>query len=139
MSRRNYELGLFGYPFFDDFYDGAHNRSLESVMKTDIQESENNYVLSMEMPGAKKEDIELNLHEGNLVIGYSVNEDKPEDNAKYIKKERFYGKITRSFYVGEDVKEEDIDATYENGVLKIIVPKFKPEEKVVEPKKINIK
>ncbi len=146
MSRKNYELSFFGDPFFDDFDDffnvpKSYRRFENNVMKTDIQEVDNNYVLKIDIPGAKKENISLKLEEGYLEVSYTVNEENNEKNnhGKFLRKERYYGSMSRSFYVGDSYKETDIDASYADGVLTVKLPIFDETKKVEEPKKIEIK
>lgn len=116
-------------PFFDDFFDAPifdrrELRKLNNMMKTDVKERDNEYVIDVELPGIDKKDITLDLRDGYLVIGvhreHNVNEDNKKEN--FIRRERSYGSFSRSFYVG-DIKEKDIDAKLENGILQIIVPK----------------
>lgn len=103
-------------------------------MKTDIKESGNNYEIDIDLPGYKKEDVQAELKDGYLVIT-AKNESVSEDtsNKEYIRRERFYGTSSRSFYVGKDIKQEDISARFENGVLMLTVPK--QVQKPVEEKK----
>lgn len=136
VARNNgYEpLGLFS-PFFDDFFDVAmfsrkEMNRFNNMMKTDVKEGEHSYTLDIEMPGIDKKDIALDLKDGYLTVSArrehrQENEDKKEN---FIRRERSYGEFTRSFYVG-DVKKEEIEASLENGVLKVVVPK--------EPKKVE--
>lgn len=134
---------LFNDSIFDDFFTETapaaakrHNaiRHIPEVMKTDIKENEKDYELSVELPGYKKEDVNAELKDGYLIIN-ATNEknDEEKDEKGYIRKERYYGSFTRSFYVGKDVKEEDIKAKFENGVLILDVPK--EVEKLPEEKK----
>ena len=146
MSRKNYEVGFFGDPFFDDFEDfftfpKQLRRYENSVMKTDIKEEDNNYILSVDIPGAKKEDISLKLENGYLDISYNVKEENDEKNkhGKFLRRERYFGSMNRSFYIGEDYKESDINASYSDGVLTITLPKLGIETKKSEPAKIEIK
>ena len=110
-------------------------------MKTDIQEVENSYVLKIDIPGAKKENISLKLNNGYLEISYTVSNENEDDknHGRFLRKERYYGSMSRSFYVGEDYKEKDISATYNDGVLTITLPKLEEIKKVNEPTKIEIK
>ena len=108
-------------------------------MKTDIKENEDGYEVSIAMPGVKKEDIQAELKEGYLTVTATTKQDKDEkdDKGRYI--ERFYGTAKRSFYVGEDVKQEDIKAKYTDGVLVLDVPKVQPKvEEEEAPKYIDI-
>lgn len=146
MSRKNYELGFLGDPFFDDFDDfftvpKAYHRFENNVMKTDIQEIDNNYVLKVDIPGAKKEDISLKLNDGYLEIGYVEKNENEEKNkhGKFLRKERYYGSMSRSFYVGDAYKQKDINATYSDGVLTITLPIIDATKQSEEPAKIEIK
>ena len=92
------------------------------------------------MPGFNKEDLKAELKEGYLTISASTNKDNGEkdENGKYIRRERYVGSCSRSFYVGEDIKQDDIKAKFENGILKISVPKKESQPKVEEDKHIAI-
>ena len=111
----------------------------QNVLKTDIKETENGYELAVEMPGYNKDDIKAQLKDGYLTIGASVekNNDQKDENGRYLRKERYSGSVSRSFYVGESVKEEDIHAKFDNGVLTVDIPKEEPA-KAVEAKTISI-
>ena len=136
---------ILGNDLFDDFFGDYDNRRraatprpLPGVMKTDIKEDENEYDLSIELPGYNKEDVNAELNDGYLVITAKVEENNEDDNEKgYIRKERYVGSCSRSFYVGKDLKEEDIKAKFENGILNLTVPK-KVEHPVEEKKFIAI-
>jgi len=127
--------------FFNDFARPArrlvkYNRPVTNVMRTDVKESEEGYELLMELPGYKKEDVQAELKDGNLLIravSNTENEEKDE-NGKFIRRERFYGSCSRSFYVGDAVEQEDIKARFEDGILKLFVPK-KEVQPVIEDKK----
>ncbi len=109
---------------FDDlFYDPFMSRSSNN-MRTDIIEKENEYELSMELPGFNKEDIRMELKDGYLMISANKNTDNEvkDDKGHVIRRERYQGNCSRSFYVG-DVKEEDIKASFTNGELKVSLPK----------------
>ena len=132
---------IFGENLFDDFMDGFafptanwnYAKNTANVMKTDIKENDKGYELDVDLPGYKKEDVKAELKDGYLTISASndnTKEEKDEDG-KYIRKERYTGAVSRSFYVGKYVTEEDIHAKFENGVLTIDVPK-KEETKPVE-------
>lgn len=134
---------IFGESLLDDFFgdpngSGRHHMRYaapsNSIMKTDIKEAENDYEINIDLPGYKKEDVQAELKDGYLVIT-AKNESSTEDtdNKEYIRRERFYGTCSRSFYVGKDVRQEDISARFENGVLIMNVPKH--VEKPVEEKK----
>lgn len=140
---------IFGETLFDDLFDSFHyparpQRPVKSpelsVMKTDIKESETGYDLAIELPGLKKEDMKIELKEGYMTISAeSKREDSDKDEkGNFIRCERYYGKSSRSFYVGEAVTEEDIRAKYEDGILKISVPKKELKPEVPEAKYISI-
>ena len=125
----------FSFPDFDKKYYG---KNTDQVMKTDIKEKDKEYEVDIELPGYKKEDVKAELKDGYLTISAAKNvstEDKKEDG-KYIRKERFSGNVSRSFYVGEDMTQEDIHAKFGDGILKLTVPK--KEAKKVEDKKSYI-
>lgn len=129
------------YDFFDDFFKDPFFESNESsVMKTDIKEKDNSYVLDVDLPGYKKEDIKMHMEDGYLIINAKTNKenDEKDKNGKYIRKERFFGECSRSFYLGNDIKEEDIKANFKNGTLNIEVPKKTQKEKEQEKKYIDI-
>lgn len=108
-------------------------------MKTDVKEVENGYEVAMDLPGFKKEDISAKLENGYLTITASKGLDKDEKNeeGKYIRRERYSGSCSRSFYVGDGVTEEDIKARFEDGILKLDIPK-KDAEKIEQKKYISI-
>ena len=126
-------------PFFDRFFLRANNCSVSHMMKTDIKETDTKYIIEMDLPGFDKQNINLTLNDGYLEISAKQErEENSEDGAKYVRKERFYGECSRSFYVGDNMKEEDIDAEFKNGILVINVPKkTESEEKVT--RQIEIK
>ena len=129
-------MRLFPGLFNDAFDDMMHDHNM---MKTDIREKDGNFILDMELPGFKKEDIQMELKEGYLTINASRNTNKEDkdDEGNIIRQERFSGTCTRGFYVGEDITHEDIKASFGNGELKVIVPKEAPK-KVEEKRFIPI-
>ncbi|WP_434797734.1 Hsp20/alpha crystallin family protein [Terrisporobacter vanillatitrophus] len=126
---RNNNLGfsLFDNMFDDMFRDPffTNSGSTTKLMKTDIQEKDNNYILDMDLPGYDKSDIKAQLKDGYLTITAQKNTSKEDKDEKgnYIRRERYCGKCSRSFYVGEGLKEEDIKASFNNGILELIFPK----------------
>lgn len=129
--------------FFDDAFDDIFSTpffkgSNEVSMKTDITEKDGNYLLDIELPGCKKEDIKMELDDGYLMISASRNtsNEEKDDKGNIIRQERYSGVYQRSFFVGKDVNETDIKASYDNGELKITVPK--KEAKLPEKKYISI-
>lgn len=115
---------------FDDMFDDSFFRSYNSYMKTDIKEVDNQYVLDIEMPGFNKKDISVELNDGYLTISgnKSTNNDEKDTKGNIIRQERYYGSYSRSFYVGDSIKKEDIKANYDNGELKIYLPKTTTKE-----------
>ena len=142
---------IFGENLFDDWMDlpfereffGRRNplygKNEKNLMKTDVKEVENGYEVAMDQPGFKKEDISAKLENGYLTITASKGLDKDEKNeeGKYIRRERYSGSCSRSFYVGDGVTEEDIKARFEGGILKLDIPK-KDAEKIEQKKYISI-
>ena len=131
---------LFDFPFYDDRNENKiekklYGRHARNLMKTDIKELDNGYELEIDLPGFKKEEIHASLENGYLTISAAKGLDKDEEDkkGKYIRKERYAGAMQRSFYVGENLTQEDIKAKYENGILRLSVPK--KEAKPVETKK----
>ena len=103
-----------------------YGRHGQNLMKTDIKEMEDGYELEMDLPGFKKEEISISLEDGNLTIqaAKGLDEDEKEKKSgRYIRRERYAGSCARSFYVGDDITEEDIKAEFKHGILKIFVPK----------------
>ena len=142
---------IFGENLFDEFFndpfemnmllprgrDPLYGKHSKNLMKTDVRETENSYELDIDLPGFKKEDVNVELKNGYLTIAASKSLDKDEKDQKgrYIRQERYAGACSRSFYVGESVMPEDIDASFENGILQVSVPKA--AQKVL-PKKTSI-
>ena len=122
----------FSFPDVDRKYYGRH--SADQVMRTDVKEKDDAYEVEIDLPGFKKDEIKAELKEGYLTISAAknVNNDEKKDG-KYIRQERFTGNVSRSFYVGEGVEQDDIHAKYENGILKLSIPK--KDAKEVEQKK----
>ena len=136
---------MFDEFFRDPFFDSRDMKKLEkklygrrgkNLMKTDIRETDTGYELEMDLPGFRKDEIRASLRDGYLTISAAKGLDKDEQektSGRYIRQERYSGAMSRTFYVGEDVKQEDIKAKFENGELKIVVPVDAPKE--VEEKK----
>lgn len=124
---------LFDNYFDDDFFTPS---TRAHTMKCDIRETADHYALSIELPGFKKEDIQMHLENGYLNISAkSQNETKEEKDGKVIRRERYTGNMNRSFYVGDSLKESDIKATFDNGELNIMIPKnvkHEEEKKYIE-------
>ena len=135
MPRRNsFDLD----DFFDDPFFRREERHLHPLMKTDIRENENSYIIDVDLPGFDKENIKIDVTDGYLNINASVNNEEKEEKENYLRKERFSGECSRSFYIGDEVKTEDIKANFRNGILTLNVPKVKEEDKESEKKFITI-
>ena len=139
--------------FFDDFFDfpvidnkpavqkaqkNLYGRHAANMMKTDVQEHEDHYEVDIDLPGFKKDELSVELKDGYLMISAAKGLDKDVEDqktGKYVRRERYAGSLSRSFYVGEDMKQEDIHAKYENGVLRLSLPKLDVKKPQVEEKK----
>ena len=112
---------------FDDLFDFSNqffDHNSKHLLKTDIKEVEGGYELDMELPGYKKDEIQAKLDHGYLTIQAQKKEEKEEKNQEnFIRRERYQGSVSRSFYVGNNIKQEDIKASFDNGILHLIVPK----------------
>lgn len=123
------------FDFIDDFFDNSllKNSNNSKIMKTDIKEHDNHYQLDIELPGFNKENINISIEDGYLTINAKTSSDKEEnEKGKYVHRERFSGEYSRSFYVGDAIIEEDIKATFKNGMLTLTVPKKEEIEKTTK-------
>ncbi|RHR30322.1 Hsp20/alpha crystallin family protein [Clostridium sp. AF19-22AC] len=119
---------LMDFPFEKDFFGGKnplYGKHARNMMKTDIRETDNGYEVDIDLPGFKKEEINAKLENGYLTISAAkgLDKDEKDENGKYIRRERYAGSMSRSFYVGEEVTQEDVHAKYEDGILRLQVPK----------------
>ena len=135
----------FRLPAFPDVDKELYGKHAKNLMKTDVKETEKGYEVDMDLPGFKKEDATVELDKSYLTItaakGLELNEAESEEakkEGKYIRKERYSGEYKRSFYVGDDIRQEDIRAKFEDGILKIGVPKKKEQPEMEENKFITI-
>ena len=134
---------IFGENLFDEFFanpfglvntapaeEALYGKHARNLMKTDVREMDNSYELDIDLPGFKKDEITVDLKNGYLTIGASkgLDRDQKDDNGKYIRRERYAGGCSRSFYVGTAVRPENIGAKYEDGILKLSVPKTVKKE-----------
>ena len=133
---------IFGESLFDDFMDGfafpnidkkLYGKHAANLMKTDVKEKDDTYEVDIDLPGFKKDEIQIQLENGYLTVSAAKGMDKEEKdkNGKYVRRERFSGNVRRSFYVGDKVQKEDIHPRYENGILSFAIPKA---QKAVEEK-----
>lgn len=141
---------IFGENFMDDWMDfprmdfpdidrKLYGKHATHVMKTDVHEHDDGYEVDIDLPGFKKEEIKLSLENGYLFVGAekTLDQDQKNKKGKLIRQERYAGSMQRSFYVGDTLTEEDIKAKFEDGVLKLFVPK-KEARKIPEKKTIAI-
>ena len=133
---------FFEFPFYDDKAEKKlYGHHAANLMKTDIQEHEDGYTLEMDLPGFKKDEIKVELNNGYMTISAAkgLDEDeKDKKSGKYIRRERYTGSCQRSFYVGEDVTEEDIKAEFKHGILKLFIPKKEAKPAVEQKKYVSI-
>lgn len=123
------------YDFFDEamnelfpFFGYNRRRRTQNYMRTDVKENEKEYVMEVELPGLEKKDIGLSVKDGYLNISVQKSESEKDENEKYIRRERSFS-CSRSYYIG-DVSKEEIRAKYENGILRVSIPKEQPKEPV---------
>lgn len=136
---------IFGENLFDDFMDDAFKSPIfghreKNLMKTDIKESDSGYELDMDLPGFKKEEIRVELRDGYVTISAEramEKNEKDEKTGRYVRQERYSGACSRSFYVGKDVKQADMKARFEDGILHLEFPKT-DYKKVEENQRILI-
>lgn len=141
---------IFGEDLFDDFMDFPFEREVfrkrnpvytskeKNLMKTDVRETNSAYELDIDLPGFKKDEVTAKLENGYLTISAAKSADKDEkENGKYIRRERYAGSMSRSFYVGEHIRQDEIKAKFEDGILRLTVPK-KSAQQVEEKKYISI-
>ena len=131
------------FPFEQDFWgkkNPLYGKHAKNMMKTDIRDVDGNYELEIDLPGFKKEDVKIQLKDGYLNIQATREEKKDEkdEKGKYVRRERYTGTCNRSFYVGPNIKHEDIHAKYENGILHVTFPKEETKKEVEEKKFIAI-
>ncbi len=127
-ERRNWVDEIFNDTF------GGFSRN-DGLMRTDIRKKDGSYMLDVELPGYKKEDIKISLYNGNLTISAEHHETAEEKDAKgdVLRQERYFGSTSRTFYVGDAIKDTDVHASYNDGVLTLTIPT--PEKKEAETKK----
>ena len=133
---------LFGENLFDDFFDDAFEREFRpmvrnplygkharNLMKTDVREKKDNYEIAIDLPGFKKDEVKVDLKDGYLTVSATkgLDKDEKDNEGRYIRRERYFGANSRSFYVG-DLKPEDVKCKYESGVLNITLPKKEEKE-----------
>ena len=139
-------FGWDDFPFFDDkasrnVEKKLYGRRAKNLMKTDIRETDTEYELTIDLPGFKKEEVHASLENGYLTISAAKGldeEEKEKKTGRYIRRERYAGACQRSFYVGEEVTEEDIRGEFKHGILRLTIPKKEAKPAVEEKKYIAI-
>ena len=140
---------IFGENLFDEFFNDfarptrstvRYSTPTTTVMRTDVKEHESSYELAIELPGYKKEDVKAELKDGYMTITAARNSEKDEkdENGRYIRRERYSGSCSRSFFVGKEIHQSDIKAKFEDGILTLIVPKADAKPQVEENHFIKI-
>ena len=138
---------IFGENLFDDFFESVPNPikavrqiTVPQVMRTDIKESDKGFTLSIDLPGYKKEDITAEIKDGYLSVSAKTSDEHEEkdDDGVYIKRERTFGSCSRSFFMGDQIEETEVKAKFEDGILKVFVPKKEVAPQVEERKYISI-
>ena len=129
---------IFGENLFDEFFDDdfpmipmrsirnpLYGKNAKNLMKTDVRETDNTYELDVDLPGFKKDEVQLNLKDGYLTISAAKGLDKDQEDkkGKYIRQERYAGACSRSFFVGEGIEPQDVSAKFEDGILRVSLPK----------------
>lgn len=135
IPRRRNEFDLLDEMFRDPFFTGGETK----LMRTDIKEKEDKYLVDIDLPGYEKENIKIEIEDGYLTIHATTDSNKEEkEEGKFVRKERYLGECSRSFYIGEDIKEEDIRASFKNGTLQLEIPKKEEQKALPEKKYISI-
>lgn len=133
---------FFEFPFFDDRAERKlYGHNAKNIMKTDIKEHKDGYELEIDLPGFHKDEIQAELKDGYLTISAAkqLNQDEKEkESGKYIRRERYSGSCQRSFYVGDEITQEDIKAEFKHGILKLFVPKNEAKPEVEQRKFVSI-
>ena len=129
---------IFGANLFDEFFDDdfpmipmrsirnpLYGKNAKNLMKTDVRETDNTYELDVDLPGFKKDEVQLDLKDGYLTISAAKGLDKDQEDkkGKYIRQERYAGACSRSFFVGEGIEPRDVSAKFEDGILRVSLPK----------------
>jgi HSP20 family molecular chaperone IbpA len=137
--------------FFDDFFDFGwpelpnvskelYGKRAGEVMKTDVKETEDGYKVAIDLPGFKKDEIEIELKDGYMTVSAAkgIEKDQKDDEGRYIRRERYSGNVRRSFYVGESLTEDDIHASFEDGILRLELPKEEKKPEVETRRLVSI-
>lgn len=124
----------FAFPAFPDVDKTLYGKHAKNLMKTDVKDTDRGYEVDIDLPGFKKDEIQMQLKDGMLTVSAAkgLDKDEKDKDGKYVRRERYAGSMSRSFYVGEHVKETEIHPKYENGILSFVLPK--EDRKAVEEK-----
>lgn len=135
IPRRRNDFDLWDEMFRDPFLTEGEAK----LMKTDIKEKKDKYLINIDLPGYEKENIKIEIEDGYLTVHATTDSQKEEkEEGKFVRKERYLGECSRSFYIGENIKEEDIKASLKNGTLHLEIPKKEKEKTLPEKKYIPI-
>ena len=135
IPRRRNEFDLFGDMFRDPFFTDDESK----IMKTDIKEKKDKYLIDIDLPGYEKENIKVNVEDGYLTIHATTDSNNEEkEEGKFVRKERYIGSCSRTFYVGTSVENNDVKASFKNGTLRLEIPKKEEKKKLSETNYIPI-
>ena len=136
IPRRKNEFDLLEDMFkIDPFFSEEGSK----VMKTDIKEKKDKYLIDIDLPGYEKEDIKVHIVDGYLnIVAKTNSENEEKEEGRFLRKERYYGECSRSFFIGDNITEEDIKASFRNGTLRIELPKIEEKKALPEKKYIDI-
>ena len=140
---------IFGEDLFDNFFEDfarparttvRYNAPSATVMRTDVKETDTGYELDIDLPGYKKENVQVELKDGCLTVSAKTeqNKDEKDANGKYIRRERYSGSCSRSFYVGDDITQDEIKGKFKHGILRLTIPKKESEPAVEQKNYITI-
>ena len=129
----------FSFPTFPNVDKELYGKHAKALMKTDVREKDNSYELDIDLPGFKKDEIQAQISDGYLTISASkgLDKDQKDDKGRYIRRERYCGECSRSFYIGDGITEKDVSAKFEDGILKLSIPK-KETKALPQPNQITI-
>ncbi len=135
IPRRNSDFDLWKDLFDDPFFNNHETK----VMRTDIKEGKDNYNIIIDLPGYEKENIKINIENGYLNVTATMDShDEEKEEGKFVRRERYFGECSRSFYIGDEVTEDDIHASFKNGILRLDIPKKEQKEQNNSKKYIEI-
>ena len=135
IPRKRNDFDLFEDMFADPFFERKESR----LMKTDIKEKKDKYLVNIDLPGYEKENIKVEIEDGYLTVHATTDSQKEEkEEGKFVRRERYLGECSRSFYIGDDIKDEDIKASFKNGTLQLEIPKKAEKKELPEKRYIPI-